>query len=828
MNRRLRSRLAARFAGIALLCSHSLCATARAAPVENQKSKVDLLRAEAGRALDDGVPDVAVEKFRRCLAMAPADDARAPLALQLARALLDARRASEALDTLQNANARDLDASLVKAQALAALYRWSEALPLFEKAAAQRGLAASAKLGMAESLHALNRTPEAITLLESLAETGGVPAQLRLAEFYIEQKQLDKCAAILKTVAPVSGMEKKWAACVGGRLLLASGHAAEALPLFRQAIQSPQGVPESLLAAATLGIADATLALNGPEQADNVIEDYLWHYSHSAWIDPMFRRLDQIYARERNPSESELQKWMDQGPRRRASIAQFYLARLQLREKKRDAALLNFEAFASRYPDHAMVPEALLAAGKIHFEERRGTAALKNFEAAMRQSTDKELLGEIEIAAGAAHFMLREFVIAANLFHDAAQHAPKLGEIALFNSALAWLYQGNYDRFLDDYKELSARFQESEMRRDLILEEGLLQARAGDRRAEKTLKLFLRDFPEHRRVSEARLALAEIAFQASPRNLAAAGGYMKAAYEAPHTEADSDRAAYLAIFLADAAAPRDEQKVIALCRSFIGQRATSKLQPEVRMKLGQVYFRREDFASAQLQFETLANAGSPFAEAALFLAGQSAMKTMNPASLDHAIELFESVAQRNGSLKLYARQEQAIAKSRAGKESEALILYNDILGANPDDELKFSVLCGKGDALAVMGGSDAKFFGQAIAVYDDLGGQSRVPAHWRNQALYKKGKCLEKLARKGEALTAFYDALEPQAVAAGSPEYFWYYKAGFDAARLLEAQQQWKSAIGIYQKMANLEGPRAQEVRTRLGQLRLEHFIWEE
>ena len=98
-------------------------------------------------------------------------------------------------------------------------------------------------------------------------------------------------------------------------------------------------------------------------------------------------------------------------------------------------------------------------------------------------------------------------------------------------------------------------------------------------------------------------------------------------------------------------------------------------------------------------------------------------------------------------------------------------------------------------------------------------------AVWRMQALYKKGRCLMMLKRQDEALAAYYDVLK---VGLSQPEdYFWFYKAGFDAGRLCEERAQWQSAIGIYQKMADLEGPRAEEAKARLTQLRLEHFIWE-
>ena len=56
-------------------------------------------------------------------------------------------------------------------------------------------------------------------------------------------------------------------------------------------------------------------------------------------------------------------------------------------------------------------------------------------------------------------------------------------------------------------------------------------------------------------------------------------------------------------------------------------------------------------------------------------------------------------------------------------------------------------------------------------------------------------------------------------------DFFWFYKAGFDAADVFRLQGQWKSAVGIYDKMANLPGPRAAEARERAAQLRVEKFL---
>lgn len=384
-----------------------------------------------------------------------------------------------------------------------------------------------------------------------------------------------------------------------------------------------------------------------------------------------------------------------------------------------------------------------------------------------------------------------------------------------------------YDKFLKDYEEFSTRFPESELRRELVLEEGLLQARSGDRRAQTTLALFIRDFPDHPRVGEARVALAELAFLASPPQPAEASHYLKAAFETPGDLGTAERAEYLAIFMADAGGKRDTAKIIGACQKFIAERPVSPLLPEVRMKLGQIYFRQGDFSDARNQFEILArqNPDSRLAEPALFLAGQAARESMDS---NAALELFDEAAKANGPLKLYARQEQAITKSGLGNHEDAASIYDDILGAQPDPELKFSALCGKGSDYFSLGATDSRYLTKAIGVFEILAALPDVTAYWRNRALYMKGKCLEQLKKPGEACGVFYDVLQGQTKAVGEPDYFWYYKAGFDAAHIMEEQGQWKSAIGIYQKMAGLKGPRAEEARSRSEQLRLEHFIWDE
>jgi tetratricopeptide (TPR) repeat protein len=205
------------------------------------------------------------------------------------------------------------------------------------------------------------------------------------------------------------------------------------------------------------------------------------------------------------------------------------------------------------------------------------------------------------------------------------------------------------------------------------------------------------------------------------------------------------------------------------------------------------------------------------------------MHLMSTVAVDRALAFFEQVInKRDGTLKLYARQEQAAILQRTGHENEAVALYDVILSAQPppDAELRQAALCGKGDNLRALGGKDPKKLEAARAVFEELAALPGVLPVWRNQALYKKAKTLEQLGRNDEAVDTYYDVLEKSATP-GEHEYFWYYKAGFDAAHIFEQSAQWKSALGFYEKMAKFGGPRAGEAAAKVRQIRLEHFIWD-
>jgi TolA-binding protein len=396
----------------------------------------------------------------------------------------------------------------------------------------------------------------------------------------------------------------------------------------------------------------------------------------------------------------------------------------------------------------------------------------------------------------------------------------------MFNAALSWLQKGDEARFLADAEEFGNKTKDEKSRADLQLEAGLIEATKGDLRASDSLRTFLREFPTAERASEAWVALAELAFHSIPPRLDEARKNLLRAAESKPTPSAQERADYLAIWLEDATAG-GEAKVIGLAKTFIQEHESSGLVASVRMKLGEIYYRAEDFANAETQFELLAEqkSGGSFTERALFFAGEAAMASMAGQSLDRAIVLFDRVVQLNGELKWAARNEQAVIERKLGKPQDALVLYDEVLNGAARPAEKREAICGKGDIFFEMAAGDPQNYQRAIEAYDKLAADRDAPAHWRNQALFKKGLCLEKKADRAAALASFYTVLDEGIRPDRAHELFWFYKAGFNAGQLLEADSKWESAAAVYEKLAAAGGTRSDEARDRLDRLRLEHFL---
>src|SRR5207249_8084130 len=155
-----------------------------------------------------------------------------------------------------------------------------------------------------------------------------------------------------------------------------------------------------------------------------------------------------------------------------------------------------------------------------------------------------------------------------------------------------------------------------------------------------SLHQFIHDFPKNPRVSEAWVGLAGLGCRSAPPRVDEARKNLARATELRPTAAAAERADYLTIWVEESARG-DETKVIDLAKRFLEQHGLSPFASEVRMKLAELYYRRQDFANAQTQFELIAqqNPDDSLAETALFFAAESARSEEHTSELQSRFDL---------------------------------------------------------------------------------------------------------------------------------------------------------------------------------------------
>ncbi|HWM24587.1 MAG TPA: tetratricopeptide repeat protein [Chthoniobacterales bacterium] len=800
-----------------------------------------LVRAElpeletAVRPMDEGVPQVAVMRLRTLLEGELAEEDRRAANAKLGEALLAAGETEEALKVLEDPALQILPATrFCRAQALAALERWTEALPLYRQVAAESAspFRSRAILGQAESLRALGRSDEALRVFALLFSDPQWKdrAELRSVELLLEKRDTAAARRILERTRPALLADKKEKRFFQGRLEAQLNHRERALELFQTILRRPEGASRAVLIATLCGVAEVNLRLKTPETGDDPLEDFVEHHPTDPGLPTIFQKLDQLYRAQRTPSNQELRRWAADPIQPRRSLAQWYLARSELRAGRRENALKVFGELRDARLQLPALAEGLLEFAQLELENRRFDEALAILEDAQALRAGPAVADRINFLIGRTRYGARQFEAAAQTFERVAHTSPRAAADSFFNASLAWLQLSDHARFQADFQELGQAGGNDEARGDLSLEEGLIQAAQGNKKAKETLQAFLQAFPQHPRLSEAWVALAELAFHSVPANLEAARKNLASAREAEPNAAANERADYLIIWIEDATPNAEAARVIEVANHFLQKYPGSPLVSDVRMKLAETYYRQQDFPNAQTQFQILAqeNPRAGFAEKALFFAAKAAMQSMGAQSLDRALVLLDEVVKKNGELKWPARIEQAVIERKLGKPQDAATLYDEVLQGAAKPEEKREALCGKGDILYEAGPADRASYPRAIEIYDQLASQADAPLHWRNQALFKKGICLEKLDDRANALATFYKIIEDESRPDREREFFWYYKAGFNAARLLEEDSKWQPAAIVYQKLASAGGARSDEAKSRLSRLRLEHFLWEQ
>jgi tetratricopeptide (TPR) repeat protein len=757
--------------------------------------------------MDLGFPHVAVQKIKEVTTGGGVETAGAKKLL--ARALIEDGRPAEAI-ALLNGGGADLEERFWMARALADTGEWESALSHYEACVDDPSFEFSgdALVGKGRMLRNMGRSAEALEAMSGAVGAANEAAAIEAVEAALDLNDTARAAALLDRVEPLNPAVSTRAGFLRGKIAFLVGDHAGALGI----LHALKPVGPGMAVEATAIKAKALMETGWLDEAETMLEEFIAGHPNLTGLQPLFALLDSCYAGSTGASSNELTRWaasVSDTPAKMLAI--YYLARFETRRSAPEAALPMLEALAATAAENPMAAETV-------FE----LAALR-----IRLGRPEEALGGLPAAGTGPHTdYLRGLALARIGDHGAAAAAflgaasdPTLHEDALFNAAMCGIFEsGNpgiaFERLQQEHP--GARGIE------LVRLQSAFHMASGGKAATAEALEELAASPDSAVAAKARLALAEWKY----RQLDTEGARKELLRIS--TAADPAREAALAVFLTDNGEAGSDERTVAAARDFLASFPAADSTTSVWMKLGEVLFRKGDYASARVELESLARKfpGSDYEESALFLAAQSAARMPVPAASEDAILLFEEVASASGVLASSARMEQAAILAAQGKPLEANVILDKILAGAPDRETRAAALVEKGKNLYRLGDKDAENYRLAIGLWKQLASEEEQDPVWRNQAMTRVGDASEKLGDAPAAIAAYYEVFKPSD--APVPEFFWFYKSGFAAARLLEEEEKWEEAIRVYELMADVEGPRALEAKNRINKLRLEHFLWEE
>jgi len=762
--------------------------------------------AAAKSALENGLPSVAIENLEGGISAKMGDEA----VLTLARAYVEDGKPGRALELLK-AHSAGKAGDFWLAQAYAALGRPEEALQKYRESRGGPSFPEEALLGEVRMLRSLGRNQE---VLDTMARFP-IPDSSPLANAIAFEKaraltglqQPREARQVLEAIVPADSREKSLRNFLMAESLARMGDDMAAMALFR----AVQPLDAEMAVDVTGGIALSLVRTGQLFAAENLLEEFLSKNPELPGLDRVFSELDSVYASQPTASSGELKRWADDpesSPRKK--LAEFYLARFEARLGREDRV-------------EALLEKAVAEAGKDSFSDE---ASLDLARLRLKQGRPGEAAGLLpprgispvaDFLHGLALAGSGEMLPASEFFLSAASE-ESLAETALYNAAVCELMVGKSDS--QACSLLGGKFPGSPRLEKLRLLDGYGLARRGDARATQVFESLSRA-GDPRVATAAELALAEWKYETGDRS-----GALEGLRRVSTTSGEDSGADALTVFLADDG--RSDEAAIATAEKYLKEHPGSAAEAEVMMKLGELLFRKGDFAGARVRFESLAKKypGTAFEYPALFLAAQSASRLQTPAGMNDAMLLFEEVASQDNALALRARFEQAVLQNVLGKPNEAIVILDRIAASKGAAEIKSAALVEKGKTLYGLGASDPKSYRAAVDVWKQVAEDPASAPEWRNQALARMGSAYEKLGDTDSAVVVYYEVIKNGKPA--SQAFFWFYKAGFAAARLLESSKRWDQAIRIYEMIAAAGGSRSAEAVSRINKIRLENFLWEE
>lgn len=778
---------------------------------------------KAEAALRDGIPQAAIAPLEEAIKKAAPNEKHA-LGLLLARAFLAAGNPAAAKRVLEtDCDRRSADTIQLRAAALAAQGDLREAARLAEPLAATSPAAAlllariRLEQGDSETAEALVRGAKGTAPRDPY--TLRMLLDLQLARGAWDDAEAEIAAARAASLLPATELDVAL-----GRVRLGQSRPSDASEIFRNVLVSGD-IPGPVRDNARLGLARALATLGIDARARDVLREGLSEAPDALTTRESMEMWLELERKLGADPSTDLRTWAPQKASRRTLEARLQMARVDLRLKRADLAIAALEELATTpglQPSDALRVQLQLAEARIAGNQTAAALATLDKIAASGQGAPyayriADLRGRALAAAGSYRDA-----------HDAFAAAGKSARTTEETAAAA----ANRLLCALSAKDLAlAREAHDVLRRaapaspDLVRWTFLLAAAEAKNGNTDSLAALAQRSPAAEYAFQAKLALAE--WRLARGEAAAAERILRTARDGAGTEQQAAALSAAEIFAADNAGSLSREELLSACRTFLDRHPQAPEAGDIAFKAAELHSRGGDHAAAESVLAGLAqNLSDPEGAAlAKFLAAQSAARSMSADGAGRAMAWFDEIAQGTSSLRHLARLEQASLLLRQRRLGDAITLYDRMLAADLPPEARYAALMEKGDTLFAMGSDNAAKFDEAAALYTTIAADKSAPADWRDQAACKRAAALAKGGKTAAALAAYRDVLARPP--GDSADHFWFYKAGLEAARLLEEQQDWPAAIAVYDQMAEVPGPQRDELKQRSRRLRLEHFIWE-
>lgn len=766
----------------------------------------------------DGVPQAAIHDLQRAAA-AVKGPGGVDVLVELARCLIESDREAEAVGWLEIGTYRKEPSVIFwRAQARAQQRDFPGALADYNLACeADSPLRVDAELGRARMLEALGRSQEALMAYQKIPSGSSRyrAAQLAAAALLIKANRSREAGDALEELKTGKGAEKELRRYLVARVAL-DGDGRES-PYEDFKARDPR-----LMAGAAIGQADAMLRAGNEDRAEESLESFVSANPNTPLLENVLAKLDEVRARQSDPSNSTLKQWAaDDDQQALSAAATFYLGRNYERQGRADLAIRSYGKFLDQYPANPLRTAAIIRLASLLIGARQIDEAMKILPPG-DAAPDRADQARLRFLRATAQYLSGDFPAAAKTFISAAGLDPKISDAALANAAMTAITME--DRALAAEILNALRNQNATVARRIELAQAFHAARNGEADAAGQMaRIAARGGSIGDR---ARLALAESKWMSGD----AAGAQAEFRRVANSTAAGrGSQKDYFEVYLADDGSAKAAEAVADAASRFLKDNPDSPRESDVRMKWGEVLMREGDDRGARVQFEEAArSSGDPaLKQSASFFAARAAIASMNIAELESAVLLLEDVAQaKQEPLASQARFEQALLQAALGRPKDSVTILDSLIASAAEPRLRFTARLKKGEVLDASAGGDKSQLAAAIKEWQAVAADPDATTAERNEALTRAAAANQQAGDADAALAGYYEVLT--APRDQQPEYFWYYKAGFAAAQMLEAQQRWKEAAAIYEKMAAAPGPRANEFKERVKRLRLEKFIWED